>query len=212
MIESVLLGAPVAVAGAVLTRALLRRAPVVGVRWLVRVNATLAVAALLALVLMLAGVVDPAQAATTATSRSSGDAFIGAGIAVAGSTLGAGVAVSYTGSAALAAIAEKPEMLRSRAGDRWARRGDRDLRADRRHHPDREGMSAIAVIGERRARARSRSLASRVIVADGPDAARTAWRSLPADVGLVILSAAAHAALAPELAQRDRRLWVVMPK
>ena len=61
--------------------------------------------------LMLAGVVDPAQAATTATSRSSGDAFIGAGIAVAGSTLGAGVAVSYTGSAALAAIAEKPEML-----------------------------------------------------------------------------------------------------
>jgi V/A-type H+/Na+-transporting ATPase subunit K len=111
MIESVLLGAPAAVAGAVLTRALVRRAPVVGVRWLVRVNATLAGAALLALVLMLAGVVDPAQAATTATSRSSGDAFIGAGIAVAGSTLGAGVAVSYTGSAALAAIAEKPEML-----------------------------------------------------------------------------------------------------
>jgi V/A-type H+/Na+-transporting ATPase subunit K len=111
MIESVLLGAPAALAGAVLTQALLRRAPVMGVRWLVRINATLAGAALLALVLMLAGVVDPAQAATTATSRSSGDAFIGAGIAVAGSTLGAGVAVSYTGSAALAAIAEKPEML-----------------------------------------------------------------------------------------------------
>jgi V/A-type H+/Na+-transporting ATPase subunit K len=111
MIESVLIGAPAAVAGGLLTRAMLRRAPVVGVRWLVRVNATLAGAALLALVLMLSGVVDPAQAATTATSRSSGDAFIGAGIAVAGSTLGAGVAVSYTGSAALAAIAEKPEML-----------------------------------------------------------------------------------------------------
>ena len=61
---------------------------------------------------MLAGVVDPAQAATTAaTGSSSGDAFIGAGIAVAGSTIGAGIAVSYTGSAALAAIAEKPEMF-----------------------------------------------------------------------------------------------------
>ena len=61
---------------------------------------------------MLAGVVDPAQAATGATTgASSGDAFIGAGIAVAGSTIGAGVAVSYTGSAALAAIAEKPEMF-----------------------------------------------------------------------------------------------------
>jgi V/A-type H+/Na+-transporting ATPase subunit K len=36
---------------------------------------------------------------------------VGAGIAVAGSTIGAGVAVSYTGSTALAAIAEKPEML-----------------------------------------------------------------------------------------------------
>ncbi len=111
MIESVLLAAPGAVAGALLTGAALRRAPDTGVRWLLRVNLTLAGAALTALVLMLTGAVDPAQAATSATSHSSGDAFIGAGIAVAGSTLGAGIAVSYTGSAALAAIAEKPDIL-----------------------------------------------------------------------------------------------------
>ena len=86
-------------------------APRAGIRWLVRVNVTVAGAALLALVLMLGGVVDPAQAATSAAKPGAGDAFIGAGIAVAGSTIGAGVAVSYTGSAALAAIAEKPEML-----------------------------------------------------------------------------------------------------
>jgi V/A-type H+-transporting ATPase subunit K len=75
------------------------------------VNVTVAAAALLALLLMLGGVVDPAQAATLAAKPGAGDAFIGAGIAVAGSTIGAGVAVSYTGSAALATIAEKPEML-----------------------------------------------------------------------------------------------------
>ena len=61
---------------------------------------------------MLAGVVDPAQAAAASTAPPrSGDAYIGAGIAVAGSTIGAGIAVSYTGAATLAAIAEKPEML-----------------------------------------------------------------------------------------------------
>jgi V/A-type H+/Na+-transporting ATPase subunit K len=112
MIESVLLGLPGAFVGGLLARALLRRAPRAGMRWLIRVNVTFAGAALLGLVLMLAGVVDPAQAAaTTAAGRSSGDAFIGAGIAVAGSTIGAGIAVSYTGAATLAAIAEKPEML-----------------------------------------------------------------------------------------------------
>ena len=111
MIESVLLAVPGAVAGGMLAQALLRRAPQAGMRWLVRVNVTIAGAALVGLVLMLAGVVDPAQAATTAAKASSGDAFIGAGIAVAGSTIGAGIAVSYTGAATLAAIAERPEIF-----------------------------------------------------------------------------------------------------
>jgi V/A-type H+/Na+-transporting ATPase subunit K len=111
MITSVLIGAPGAVIGAVLARSLLRRSPRRGLRWLLRLNLTVLAAALLGLVLMLAGVVDPAQAATTAATHASGDAFIGAGIAVAGSTIGAGIAVSYTGAATLAAIAERPEML-----------------------------------------------------------------------------------------------------
>jgi len=89
----------------------LRRAPRAGLRWLVRVNVTIAGATILMLALMAVGVVDPAQAATTAATHNSGDAFIGAGIAVAGSTVGAGIAVSYTGSAALAAIAEKQELF-----------------------------------------------------------------------------------------------------
>ena len=111
MVELVLLGIPGAVAGALMTQLVLRRAPRAGVRWLTRVNLTVAGAAVAALALMLTGVVDPAQAATSATSHSSGDAFIGAGIAMAGSAIGAGIAVSYTGSAAIAAIAEKQELF-----------------------------------------------------------------------------------------------------
>jgi V/A-type H+-transporting ATPase subunit K len=111
MIETLVFAVPGAVAGGLLAQALLRRFPRGGLRWLVRVNVTFAAAATVGVALMLAGVVDPAQAATAAASHSSGDAFIGAGIAVAGSTIGAGIAVSYTGAATLAAIAEKPEML-----------------------------------------------------------------------------------------------------
>jgi len=112
MIESALLAIPGAVAGGATVRALLRRAPRAATKWLVRINIMVAGAALVGLVLMLAGVADPAQAAASgASASSSGDAFIGAGIAVAGSTIGAGIAVSYTGAATLAAIAERPEML-----------------------------------------------------------------------------------------------------
>ena len=111
MIESIVLGVPGAIFGGLIAQALLRKWPRLGVQWLVRSNVVMAGAALVALGLMLAGVVDPAQAATATAKPGAGDAFIGAGIAVAASTLGAGVAVSYTGSAALAAIAEKPEMF-----------------------------------------------------------------------------------------------------
>jgi V/A-type H+-transporting ATPase subunit K len=111
MIEFLLLCVPAAVGGGWLAQAALRRWPRLGMRWLVRVNLMVAFGALLALALMLVGVVDPVQAATSSAKPGAGDAFIGAGIAVGGSTLGAGVAVSYTGSAALAAIAEKPGMF-----------------------------------------------------------------------------------------------------
>ena len=51
-----------------------------------------------------------AVAATTA-GGANGAALIGAAIAVAGSSIGAAIAVAYTGSAALAAISERPELF-----------------------------------------------------------------------------------------------------
>jgi V/A-type H+/Na+-transporting ATPase subunit K len=47
----------------------------------------------------------------TTTSTASGSALIGAAIAVAGSSIGAAIAVAYTGSAALAAMSERPELF-----------------------------------------------------------------------------------------------------
>ena len=111
MTEALVFAVPGALAGGAVAQALLRRRPRAGLTWLVRVNLTMAAAVLLGLILMLAGIVDPAQAATTAGTHASGSAFIGAGIAVAGSTIAAGVAVAYTGAAALAAVAEKPEIF-----------------------------------------------------------------------------------------------------
>ena len=70
-------------------------------------------------------------------------------------------------------------------------------------------MSRIVAIGERE---RLRGLAFAgvgVIAADDPEAVRTAWTGLSEDVGLVILTADARAAL--ELAGRGERLWAVMP-
>jgi len=53
-----------------------------------------------------------AAAAAVATAPSvNGSALIGAAIAVAGSSIGAAIAVAYTGSAALAAISERPELF-----------------------------------------------------------------------------------------------------
>ena len=69
----------------------------------------------------------------------------------------------------------------------------------------------IVAIGEHE-HVRALALAGvRVVSADDPDAARAAWEALPADVALVILTPAAHAAIAGELADGGRRLWVVMP-
>jgi len=48
---------------------------------------------------------------TSATTNNSGDAFIGAAIAVAASSLGAGIAIAYAGSAALATVSEQPDLF-----------------------------------------------------------------------------------------------------
>lgn len=50
-------------------------------------------------------------AQATPTTNDSGDAFIGAAIAVAASALGAGIAIAYAGSAALATISEQPDLF-----------------------------------------------------------------------------------------------------
>lgn len=52
----------------------------------------------------------PMSAAAT-SSGPNGSALIAAAIAVAGSSLGAAIAVAYTGSAALAAMSERPELF-----------------------------------------------------------------------------------------------------
>jgi V/A-type H+-transporting ATPase subunit K len=49
--------------------------------------------------------------AAAATSTGSWGAFVGAGVAVGASSIGAGIAVAYTGAAALAALSERPEMF-----------------------------------------------------------------------------------------------------
>jgi V/A-type H+-transporting ATPase subunit K len=102
-------------AAAIVTAAVVagvRRAPRAGIRGLVALNVVIAAGALALLAALLLGVVDPAQAQTTDESQPDRwAALLGASIAVAGSAIGAAIAVAYTGAAALAAISEKPEMF-----------------------------------------------------------------------------------------------------
>jgi V/A-type H+-transporting ATPase subunit K len=96
----------------------LARRPRLAVPVLAGLGAVLLVAALAVLLVALTG--DTAAASTASadavvaaaeTSDASGSALIGAAIAVAGSSLGAAIAVAYTGSAALAAMSERPELF-----------------------------------------------------------------------------------------------------
>ncbi len=107
----VLLGLPIATVGALFCQMVVRRDVARGARRLIAVNGLLGLGSLAVLGLLALGVAEPASAATVTSSGGQSGAFIGAGIAVGASTIGAGVAVAYTGSAALAAIAEKPEMF-----------------------------------------------------------------------------------------------------
>lgn len=111
MISSILWSLPVFAVVFGATAAVLRRAPARGYRRLLAVNGALLVGGAGLGALLLLGVVEPAQAADAGTQSSSWAALLGAGIAVAGSTIGAGFAVAYTGAAALAAVSEKPEMF-----------------------------------------------------------------------------------------------------
>jgi V/A-type H+/Na+-transporting ATPase subunit K len=109
MIETLAWGLPFVLGAAAATAWILHRSPAKGFRRLLLLNGLILLGALGLFAVALLGAVD-AQAATDAGTDPRG-ALLGAGIAVAGSSIGAGIGVSYTGSAALAAISEKPEMF-----------------------------------------------------------------------------------------------------
>jgi V/A-type H+-transporting ATPase subunit K len=111
MIDSLVFGLPAFVAVGALTWRALRRAPARGLRRILALNVIFAVASVGLTAALLLGWVEPAAAATGAAGRDPRAALLGAAIAVGASTIGAAIAVAYTGSAALAAIAERPEMF-----------------------------------------------------------------------------------------------------
>ncbi len=111
MIASLLAALPVALVAAFAGVAWSRRAPRRALRRIIAINAAVAAGAIGVVVAMAMGLVDTAHAQDAATASSSGSAFIAAGIAIAGSSIGAAIAVAYTGAAALAAISEKPELF-----------------------------------------------------------------------------------------------------
>jgi len=75
----------------------------------------------------------------------------------------------------------------------------------------RGGTRRVAVLGEGE-RVRAFALVGvHVVAADDAQAARAAWRALPNDVGLVMLTQSARTALGDELDEQGERLWVAMP-
>ena len=90
----------------------LRRRPRAWLRIVKFVNLALLVGAGVLVVLAMTAEPSSAATATAGAAKSyAGQALIGAAIAVAGSSIGAGVAVAYTGSAAIAAMSERSEMF-----------------------------------------------------------------------------------------------------
>lgn len=117
MIAAWLLGLPVIIVPAAVLARLAARWPQRGAVILAVAGGMLMIGATALLVLSLSGGAANAtsvSAAATSVASSSGSntgAFIGAAIAVAASTIGAGIAVAYTGAAALAAMSERPELF-----------------------------------------------------------------------------------------------------
>ena len=108
------------IAGAVLLARVVTRRGRSGMYILAGIGALLMVGAIVLLVAALTA--GPAAAGTataagvkiaagTAATPVNGSALLGAAIAVAGSTIGAGIAVAYAGAAALAVMSERPELF-----------------------------------------------------------------------------------------------------
>ncbi len=107
-----LIGLPLLAATAAGVGAQLRRRPRPTLRALKVLNLLLLVGAGVLLGLALSAGPSAAAGAASSTARTyGGQALIGAAIAVAASSIGAAIGVAYTGSAALAAMSERPEMF-----------------------------------------------------------------------------------------------------
>jgi V/A-type H+-transporting ATPase subunit K len=106
---------PILVVVALATRVALRTRSGGALRVFIGMNVVLALGGLALLALALNA--DPAVAQATvaaqdtASSESNWAALLGASIAVAGSSIGAAIAVAYTGAAALATLSERPELF-----------------------------------------------------------------------------------------------------
>lgn len=104
-----LIGLPL-IAGGIAVTYLLRRYGRRALRLMLVADGIVATGALVLLAVTLTA--GPASAAAPATTPAANwAALLGAAIAVAGSCIGAGIAVAYTGSAAIAAMSERPELF-----------------------------------------------------------------------------------------------------
>jgi V/A-type H+/Na+-transporting ATPase subunit K len=121
MTSAWLAGLPLIAAAVVLARVVTRRGRS-GIYILAAVGAVLMIGAVVLLVAALTagpagaavavGAVEGSKSAAAASGTSSNSAaLLGAAIAVAGSTIGAGIAVAYAGAAALAAMSERSEVF-----------------------------------------------------------------------------------------------------
>jgi V/A-type H+-transporting ATPase subunit K len=89
----------------------LRRHPRGGLLLIKLVNLALMIGGGVLVVLAATTTTASAAGVVAATPSYAGQALMGAAISVAGSSIGAAIAVAYTGSAALAAISERPELF-----------------------------------------------------------------------------------------------------
>ena len=109
-----LAGLPVLVAACAGAVLLVRRRGRAALTVFLALNAFLLVGAAIVLVVALSGgdaAASPLTVAQSTPPAANWAALIGAAISVAGSSIGAAIAVAYTGAAALAALSERPELF-----------------------------------------------------------------------------------------------------
>ncbi len=73
-------------------------------------------------------------------------------------------------------------------------------------------MADVAAIGEQVRVAGFALGGADVVIAEDPGTVWEAWRNLPDDIGLVIVTPAAAEALGPAVLEGDRPLVAVMPR